>query len=259
MERPSKTRLSLAPTVFTYTAGTPADLPIEESRERRTRIFPGSKGEAEGQRMRVAPAFRKSATGSTGYRVPGAGSVSHHRSSQMAMPRLEPPRLVEHVVGGKEGLGLGVEDLSVRDQGRRVQERLARAGPVPVHVPHHDADPRGSPVLHAAQRAQVPLHEGILLQQVHRRVSAEAQLGEHREVAAGIPGRARVGDHPVRVPLEVPDGGIDLAASDLHVTLPARCGSILRTGPEGQRGPAKAPKVDSGSIMHPEIVRRRNP
>ncbi len=129
---------------------------------------------------------------------------------------LEVAGLVEHIVGGEERLRLRVQDLPVAEQRGSVHQASSRPAPVPVHVPHDDADPRGGGLLQPAQRLQVLLDEQVVLQQVHGRVAAQAQLGEHGKRRARrlrLPGEVR--DLPA-VPVEVPDRGVDLPAGDSH-------------------------------------------
>ena len=109
-----------------------------------------------------------------------------------------------------------MDDLAVGDEGRDIEQALARAGSVPVHVPHDDSDSLRGSRLEAAQRFQGLFDEPIVLQQVHRRVSAEAQLGEHHQGAPGRPRPLGKGDDICAVALEIADRGVDLPAGDLH-------------------------------------------
>ncbi len=203
---PSKMMLSLAPTVLTYTTGTaPVTcryVDISFSRvagmcrvERRS----GDGNDERGPRVQeLGHGIHRVAKPGRGLRLPpdvladGDSQPLTGEGDYAALHgRLEPAGLVEHVVRGQQGLGLGVQDGSVRNQRRDVEQSLAGAGAVPVHVPHDDPDAAWGAGLDGTKRLEVILHEPLVLQQVHRRVAAEAQLGEHRRARSRPPGPSR--------------------------------------------------------------------
>ncbi len=138
---------------------------------------------------------------------------------------LEVARLVEDVVGGEEGLGLGEDEGPARDHGDRADEGPALPRAVPVDVAHRDRDLGRELALEAAQGGEAALDEGVLVEEVHRRIAAEGELGEDDELgaAAGLavgPDRVarapREGEDALPVAVEIADDGVHLREGDEH-------------------------------------------
>ena len=109
-----------------------------------------------------------------------------------------------------------MQDAPVGEQAGGVGEVLAGGAAVAVHVADHRAEAGRHGVLQAAQRLAVLLHEGGVVEQVHRRVAAQAQLGKHHQV--GVQGARLVhpGKNARAVAGKVADGGVDLGEGDAH-------------------------------------------
>ena len=130
--------------------------------------------------------------------------------------RLEVARLVEHVVGGQQSLGLRVQDAAAGEQAGGVGQVLAGGAAVAVHVADHRAEAGRHGVLQVAQRLAVLCHERFVVEQVHRRVAAQAQLREHHQVGVQAARLLQPGDNAGAVAGEIADGGVDLGEGDAH-------------------------------------------
>ena len=94
-------------------------------------------------------------------------------------------------------------------------ERLADAAP----VLHERADEKSRPARAARERrerARALPDERRALEKVSRRVAADRELGEDRQVRAGVLGPRESMDDARGVAGEVPDGRVDLAEREAH-------------------------------------------
>jgi len=127
--------------------------------------------------------------------------------------------LVKDVVRGKQGLARHGQDLSLLAEGRRVQERAAKAG----LIGDHGAKDGGNLANEGEDLAQGFLHvadKALLQEQVTGRISAEHQLGKNDQLGAasheGLVGL----DDLAAVASQVSDDGVDLGESDAHGVWP---------------------------------------
>jgi hypothetical protein len=130
---------------------------------------------------------------------------------------LEVAALVEDVVGGQQLLGVAQQHLTGLQHQQGVVQRLARAL-VRQRQAHHPVQglqlARGG--LQRGQALGHAVNEAGLLQQVHRVVAGERELGEHHQVCLVQRGLAGRGDHADGIALDVADGGVQLRDRDLQ-------------------------------------------
>ena len=258
---------------FTYTAGQAARArDARRAARRRVRILPEvERGGREGDDQRRA-FVGELLHGVDGVVQPGRGLAlppdvladrdAHALAAERAHPPrgggLEVARLVEHVVGRQQGLGLGEDHPSPATmEAAFTSRRPARPGcgrrsrpPVPR--------PRGG-ALQLPQALEVRLDERVVLEQVHRGIAAQAQLGEHREIAAFLPGAPGEGEDLRAVAREVADGGVDLAEGDAHLGMVAGMARRLKAagGAAAARG-TRVARIDRRSAdgYHPGRMER---
>ena len=146
-----------------------------------------------------------------GQRQPSPPEFDH----LVGLARLEVAALVEHVVGRQEPLYGPVQHPAVLEQGRGVEQRLARSLRVAVHVAADHPDTAHG-VHQVVERIEIGLHEIVLFQQVPRRIAREHQFGKDHQRAAPLAGLCGRIDNLLRVAPEVPDEGVDLGDADFH-------------------------------------------
>jgi hypothetical protein len=131
---------------------------------------------------------------------------------------LEVAALVEDAVVGQVMLELRGDDLAAVQHG----DRVARPDVIPIEITHDGGDVagpglrqlRGQP----GQRLPGRLREGLPQGEVLDRVAGEHHLGEDDDVCARLPRTTGpVGDER-RVPVQIPDGGIDLCHPDAKLS-----------------------------------------
>ena len=129
---------------------------------------------------------------------------------------LEVARLVEHVVGGQQALGLRADHGAAGKQRGDVVQRLAHTGAVGSDVACHHAEPRRQQPAQPIDGVEVGRHERPVVQQVHRRVAADRQLRADHQRGAADSRRPRGVNDAVDVAGEVADGRVDLGQGDPH-------------------------------------------
>ncbi len=139
--------------------------------------------------------------------------------------REEVALLVEDVVGGEQGLGLLGGATAAAEQDRGVRQVLAVPWLHGQHGTQGDVD-LARERQQRIQRAQLVADEALALEQVHRWIAREAQLGSHAELRARREGAAGRLLHQVSIAGEVTHRGVDLRDADPHG---ARIGGRLRS------------------------------
>jgi len=138
-------------------------------------------------------------------------------------PRLEVAAFVEHVVGRQQALASHDARLAAKEPRCRVVQR-ASARRARVLVLGNAAEQHRQIVRNArrelCERTFVGAQELGTHEQVLRRIAAERQLGEHRELGALRLRALRERDDARAVAREVTDGRVDLAQRDAHSLAP---------------------------------------
>jgi hypothetical protein len=153
----------------------------------------------------------------------------------------EVARLVEDVVGRQEGLPAHRGHATSLDERHGVVEPGGRSPGGPLREAHREghAPGPGGRLRQVAERRLAAVEELGEIEEVARRVAAERELREHHQRR---PGGARA-LYPVAdlgcVPVEVPDGGVDLGEGDPagrhgRAMLPSRCGPAGTGSPNSE-------------------------
>ena len=130
---------------------------------------------------------------------------------------IEVAGLVEHVVRGQERLARHGGHLAVAQQRAGVEQPGALAG-MRLGESHQRADAREDRIAREPlERRELPLDELAQGQQVLGRVAAQGQLGEDRQLGAGLGRLPRTPHDGRRVVLERAYRGVDLCQPDAHV------------------------------------------
>ena len=133
----------------------------------------------------------------------------------LALGGSEVAHLIEDVIGGQQHLRLNEIDAPLAQQGGGVHHLLARVG---FGRGYHPADHGNSLRLGGdpLDGRAIARHKRRPLDQIARRVTADGELREQNQASASTPRLQRKLDDLGSVPREIPDGGVDLAQSNLH-------------------------------------------
>ncbi|HEX3990417.1 MAG TPA: hypothetical protein VHX39_04510 [Acetobacteraceae bacterium] len=146
--------------------------------------------------------------------------ISAHFPDQLRIGGDEISHFIEHVISGKEDLGLPHRDLAAPNDRRRVgclfPGLFARSTDIPGDERQRQIRRRGRELVDRRFR---PLNETWLFDQVARRVAGYGQLGKDNQF--GISRRRVTGetDHEPDIAGKVADGRIYLPESDPHLHL----------------------------------------
>ena len=126
--------------------------------------------------------------------------------------------LVEDVVEGQEPFGLDELDPAVAQQRSRIHHLLARSGGRRGDVAADDGQrpAGGGGGGNLGDGLGGSRHERGLIQEIGRWITTNCQLRKHDHVRLGCRRLPRELDDFLRIPLKIPDRGVDLGESDLH-------------------------------------------
>ena len=127
---------------------------------------------------------------------------------------LEVAGFVEYIVGGQEHFVLLEDDASVGQQCRGVGDALAGGMAGPGSVAHQDGQWRF--LRQTCDLFAIAFEEAGPLEEIERKIAADAEFGENGQVGAGLFGLVGQFQDAGGIARKIAYGGIELGESDLH-------------------------------------------